>query len=71
MNSARRLEFFAVTGLSTPTQIKAPIPPKFQDADKFVAFRYQGKLPMAGIRINDVYHVLWIEPEFNQLYDHE
>jgi hypothetical protein len=51
-------------------QIKAPIPERFQDTPRFLVFRYNGKLPMAGARVNDVYHVLWIEPNFNQLYDH-
>jgi hypothetical protein len=27
-------------------------------------------LPMAGVRVRDVYHVLWLEPEFGRLYDH-
>ena len=51
-------------------QIKAPIPPQFQDQEKFLVFRYNGMLPMAGVRVRDIYHVLWIEPIFNQLYDH-
>jgi hypothetical protein len=25
---------------------------------------------MAGVRVDAVLHVLWIEPEFNKLYDH-
>lgn len=50
--------------------IKAPIPVRFEDAEKFLVLRYAGKLPMAGVRIGAVYHVLWIEPEFNHLYDH-
>lgn len=58
------------TELIRADSIKAPIPARFQDRDKFLVFRYDGKLPMAGIRVNDVYHVLWIEPEFNRLYDH-
>jgi hypothetical protein len=33
-------------------------------------FRYDGRLPMGGIRVRDIYHVLWIEPEFGRLYDH-
>ena len=49
---------------------KAPIPPQFQDQDKFMVFRYHGKLPMAGVRVDDIYHVLWIEPEFSRLYNH-
>lgn len=51
-------------------QIKAPIPRRFQDTARFMVFRYDGRLPMGGTRIRDVYHVLWIEPEFNVLYDH-
>lgn len=52
-------------------QIKPPIPLRFQDEPKVMVFRYDGLLPMAGVRVRDVYHVLWIEPEFNRLYDHE
>ena len=52
-------------------QIKASIPARFQDRERFLVFRYDGRLPMAGARVDDVYHVLWIEPEFNRLYDHE
>jgi len=51
-------------------QIKPPIPQQFRDNDRFLVFRYDGRLPMAGVRARDVYHVLWIEPEFNRLYDH-
>jgi hypothetical protein len=51
-------------------QIKSALPARFQDQDKVMVFRYDGKLPMAGVRVDDVYHVLWIEPEFNMLYDH-
>jgi hypothetical protein len=51
-------------------EFKATIPPRFQAEPKFMVFRYHGNLPMAGVRVDDVYHVLWIEPEFNQLYDH-
>jgi len=56
--------------LIEPRCIKAPIPVPFQDAPKFLVLRYAGLRPMAGVRVDDVYHVLWIEPEFNQLYDH-
>jgi hypothetical protein len=51
-------------------QIRAPIPLQFQDQEKFLVFRYDGVLPMAGVRVRDVFHVLWIEPEFGRLYDH-
>lgn len=52
-------------------QLKATIPHLFQDQDKVMVFRYDGKLPMAGVRIQDVFHVLFIEPCFGVLYDHE
>ena len=58
------------TELIPASQIKAPIPPRFQDQPKFMVFRYDGKLPMVGVRVRDVFHVLWIEPEFGRLYDH-
>jgi hypothetical protein len=52
------------------SEIRAPIPTQFEAEPKFMVFRYHGKLPMAGVRVDDVYHVLWIEPEFGRLYDH-
>jgi hypothetical protein len=51
-------------------QIRAPIPPKFSDQEKFMAFRYNGKLPIVGVRINDVFHVLWVERQYGDVYDH-
>lgn len=58
------------TELIPAREFKAPIPAQFQGQPKFMVFRYDGNLPMAGVRVRDVYHVLWIEPEFNRLYDH-
>ncbi len=58
------------TELIPAREFKAPIPVQFQDEPKFMVFRYDGKLPMAGIRVHDLFHVLRIEPEFNRLYDH-
>ena len=52
-------------------QIKAPIPAQFVDEDKFLVFRYHGQLPMAGIRVRDVFHILWVEPAFGRLYNHD
>jgi hypothetical protein len=51
-------------------QIKAPIPQQFSGEERFLMFRYHGRLPMGGVRVRDVFHVLWIEPEFGRLYDH-
>lgn len=50
--------------LIDPGSIRAPIPASFLDAPKFLVLRYSGMLPMAGVRVDDVYHVLWIEPQF-------
>jgi hypothetical protein len=50
--------------------IKASIPAKYQDAKEFLVMRYDGFRPMAGVRSNDVFHVLWIENEFGDLYNH-
>lgn len=48
-----------------------PRPPvKFENVTKFMVFRYHGLLPMAGHRIHDTFHVLWIERQFGDLYDH-
>jgi hypothetical protein len=58
------------TELMPAAQIKAPIPPQFQDQERFMVFRYYGLLPMAGVRVGDVFHILWIEPAFGRLYDH-
>lgn len=52
------------------SSIKARIPAKFQDVDRFLVLRYHAKRPMVGTRVKDVFHVLWIEREFNELYSH-
>ncbi len=51
-------------------QIKPAIPEAFQDSERFLVLRYHAKLPMAGVRVRDVLHLLWIEPRFNDLYPH-
>lgn len=51
-------------------QILAPVPPKFSDQEKFMAFRYAGNLPMLGVRANEVFHLLWIERQFGEVYSH-
>jgi hypothetical protein len=52
------------------TAIKAGIP-KFitEEVDHFLAFRFNGKRPMVGYRLNDVFYVLWFDHNFT-LYDH-
>jgi hypothetical protein len=51
-------------------QFKGPIPTVFEDREKFLVFRYSGKLPMAGVRAGDTFHIVWIERQFGELYDH-
>jgi hypothetical protein len=51
-------------------QIRPPVPARFQDVARFMIFRYSGLHPMGGYRINDVYHILWIERDFGELYQH-
>ncbi|MFI7677185.1 hypothetical protein [Actinophytocola sp. NPDC049390] len=51
-------------------QLRAPIPEQFQDQERFMVFRYHGRLPMAGVRILDTFHVVWLEPSYGDLYDH-
>lgn len=51
-------------------QIKCAIPEKFQDADKFVVFRYSDRLPMVGVRAEDTFHILWVAPDYESVYDH-
>jgi hypothetical protein len=41
--------------------IRASIPARFIDNDRFMVFRYSGKLPMGGVRTGSVFHVLWAE----------
>ena len=51
-------------------QIRPQIPTGFEDTRKFQVFRYSGRLPMVGTRTNDTFHVIWIEKDFGDVYDH-
>jgi UTP-glucose-1-phosphate uridylyltransferase len=46
------------------------LPEFFADSDKVLAFRYQGKLPMIGVRSGETLHLLAIARNFSQLYKH-
>ena len=35
-----------------------------------LALRYSGKKPMVGFRDGRILHILWIERQFGELYDH-
>lgn len=51
-------------------QIKAPIPQFItEDQDYFLAIRFNGKAPMVGYRVRNVFYVLWFDHAYN-LYEH-
>ncbi|MEY8565224.1 hypothetical protein AALF15_01455 [Corynebacteriaceae bacterium 7-707] len=50
--------------------IRARVPERFTEEKKFLIFRHQGNLPMGGVRVKNIYYVLWIEKKFGELYDH-
>ncbi len=51
-------------------KFKPAVPPTFEGEEEIMVFRYDGLLPMAGVRSEDTFHVFWIERAFNELYDH-
>jgi len=40
-----------------------------EDFNFFLAFRFSGKKPMVGYRINEIFYVLWFDHNFT-LYEH-
>ncbi|BBY22694.1 hypothetical protein MSTO_28990 [Mycobacterium stomatepiae] len=51
------------------SKINPQIPPHLE-LDDYVVFRHQQNLPFVGFRSGDVFHVLWVEREYNELYQH-
>jgi hypothetical protein len=51
-------------------KIKPQVPEHLEPDDHYLVFRHEGNLPFVGFRSGDVFHVLWIEREYNELYDH-
>jgi len=50
--------------------IKAPLPSFIKDdIEDFFAFRFNGKRPMVGYRVNNIFYVLWFDHNFT-LYKH-
>ena len=50
--------------------IKAAIPQNIKEDEKhFLAFRFHGKYPMVGYRVNDIFYILWFDHNCT-LYDH-
>jgi hypothetical protein len=50
--------------------IRAGVPEPFAGST-FLAMRYQGNLPMVGVREGRVFQILWIERAYGDLYDHD
>lgn len=44
--------------------------PEHLERDKYLVFRHEGNHAFAGFRTGDVFHVLWIEAKYNDLYNH-
>ena len=42
-----------------------------ESGDSLLAFRHHGLLPVVGIRVDDVFEVIWVETKFNTLYSHD
>jgi hypothetical protein len=50
--------------------LRISLPSQFAGHLKVLVFRYSDLLPMVGIRVNEVFHILAIEDQFGVLYDH-
>ncbi|MBH0778155.1 hypothetical protein [Nocardia bovistercoris] len=44
--------------------------PEWLERDSYMVFRHERNLPFVGFRTGDVFHVLWIETRYGELYDH-
>jgi hypothetical protein len=51
-------------------QVGLAVPVRFEDTQRFIALRYDGKLPMLGVCVEAVFHVRWIAANFDELYSH-
>jgi hypothetical protein len=52
-------------------QFRGTVPAVFEDQPRFLVFRYSNRLPMAGVRSADTFHLIWIESEYGELYEHD
>jgi hypothetical protein len=50
-------------------RIRAGIPPAITEDVDILAFRFCGKAPMVGFRLDEVFFVVWLDRGFT-LYDH-
>lgn len=52
-------------------KLKARLPASISaEFEELLAFRYHGKRPFLGYRNRFIFHVIFIEREFGELYDH-
>jgi hypothetical protein len=51
-------------------QLTIVMPPTFEDEEHVTVFRYDSLLPMVGVRRRNTFHILAIERQFGELYDH-
>jgi hypothetical protein len=51
-------------------QIKVPLPPFAREADHVLSFRFKGKAPMLGMRVDQTLQFLYLDRRF-EAYDHE
>jgi hypothetical protein len=49
--------------------IKAPMPKVLTSDIRLMVFRFSGKKPMVGYRVEEVFYLLWLDHNFT-LYDH-
>lgn len=52
------------------SSLKIQLPEQFIETERVVVLRYSGKLPMIGVRVEEVFHIIAIGRDFNDLYDH-
>lgn len=45
-------------------------PPEELAQDKYMVLRYSGNQPLIGFRAGDVYHALWVEAKYGDVYNH-
>lgn len=50
-------------------KIKPSVPEELEQ-DKYMVFRHHGNLPFVGFKAGDVFHVLWVEANYDDVYDH-
>lgn len=53
-----------------PKRVFKTAVPEHLEQDRYTVFRHEGNLPFVGFRAGDVFHVLWFESRYNDLYDH-